>query len=67
MAQVEHPAHRYVEVVSLRAEPARIVVPKATDRQWVDAPEPGFVLDPSTGRARRARPPRRRTWLEFPR
>ena len=56
---------RYVEVVSLVTEPGRIVLPKATERQWVDAPEPGFVLDPNTGKARRARPPRRRAWLEF--
>ncbi|WP_267359843.1 MULTISPECIES: hypothetical protein [unclassified Methylobacterium] len=58
---------RYVEVVSLRAEPNHFVLPKAKERQWVDAPEPGFVLDPNTGKARRTRPRRRRAWLEFPR
>ena len=58
---------RYVEVVSLRAEPNHFVLPKAKERQWVDAPEPGFVLDPDTGKARRARLHRRRAWLEFPR
>ncbi|KAA0122236.1 hypothetical protein CIW48_19795 [Methylobacterium sp. P1-11] len=62
----EHPASRYVEVVSLRAEPSFVVL-KAQKRQMEDAPEPGFVLDPNTGKARRAWQPRRRAWLEFPR
>jgi len=60
------PAPRYVEVVSLKAESNRIVVPKATERQFVDAPEPGFVLDPVSGKYRRARPGRR-AWLTFAR
>jgi hypothetical protein len=60
------PTPRYVEVVSLKAEPGRIVMPKATEQQLVDAPEPGFVQDPVTGKYRRARPGRR-SWLTFAR
>jgi len=49
-----------------RVEPVRVVVPKAKERQFVDAPEPGFVLDPDTSKYRRARPGRR-AWLTFAR
>lgn len=46
-------------------EPERVVVPKAKERQWVDAPEPGTYLDPFTGQLKRCRP-RRRWWREIP-
>ena len=62
----DKPSPRYVEVVSLRDESRHIVMPKAQERQLVDAPEPGFVLDPVTGKYRRARPGRR-AWLTFAR
>ena len=46
-------------------EPRRIIVPKAKERQWVDAIEPGFYRDPETGKVHRSR--RRRAWLGFAR
>lgn len=47
-------------------EPRRVVVPKAKERQFVDAIEPGFYRDPETGKVYRSRP-RRRAWLTFAR
>jgi hypothetical protein len=59
------PAPRYVEVVSLADARTQIVVPKAKERQWVDAIEPGFYRDPENGKVYRSRP-RRRWWREIP-
>lgn len=39
----------------------RIVIPKAEERQFWDAPEPGFYRDPETGTLHRTRRNRRLT------
>lgn len=51
----DQPAPPSIEVVSLKTESRLIVVPKANERQWVDAPEPGTYLDPFDGKLRRCR------------
>lgn len=54
----DQPPTRWVEVVSLRAEPSHVVL-KTRERQGVDSPEPATHLDPFTGRLTRTRPGRR--------